>query len=130
MHRSILVAAFLSFATSLPVARALPATNSTLHKRASGVSWNPWDAAYQTFDYVVVGGGLTGITVAARLAENPSTTVLVLEAGGDNRFDDRVQDIYTYAQAFGTELDWQLPTDHGRQMVALVLSQKSVGERC
>ena len=121
MHRTILVATFLSFATSLPVARALP-TIPTLVKRASGVSWNPWDAAYQTFDYVVVGGGLTGITVAARLAENPSTTVLVLEAGGDNRWDDRVQDIYAYTQAFGTELDWQLPTDYGKQMVASVVS--------
>ncbi|KAH7381520.1 oxidoreductase [Pyrenochaeta sp. MPI-SDFR-AT-0127] len=37
--------------------------------------------ANKTFDYVIVGGGLTGLTVAARLAENPAITVAVLEAG-------------------------------------------------
>jgi len=116
MRRTIFFGTFLSVASTLSV-RAAP-TNSTLHKRANGVTSNPSDAASQTFDYVVVGGGLTGITVAARLAENPSTTVLIIEAGGDNRFDDRVQDVYTYTQAFGTELDWQFPTDWGKMMVA------------
>lgn len=120
MRRTILVTTLISLTSILSV-NAVPSTNSTLHKRASGVSWNPWDAAYQTFDYVVVGGGLTGITVAARLAENPSTTVLVIEAGADDRFDQRVYDIYAYTQAFGTSLDWQFPTDYGKMMVALVV---------
>jgi len=91
-------------------------TSEPLVKRANGVSWNPSDAAFQTFDYVVVGGGLTGITVAARLAENPSVSVLVIEAGQDNRGDQRVQNIYTYGQAFGSELDWAWPMDHGRRI--------------
>ena len=120
MHRTIVIATCVFFATSLPVTRALT-TKSTLLKRASGVSRTPTDAADQTFDYVVVGGGLTGITVASRLTENPSTTVLVLEAGEDNRLDKRVQDIYTYMQAFNTELDWQFLTDYGKQMVASVV---------
>ena len=36
----------------------------------------------QTFDYVVVGGGTAGLTIASRLAENPSLSVAVIEAGG------------------------------------------------
>ncbi|KAI9785088.1 MAG: hypothetical protein M1816_000499, partial [Peltula sp. TS41687] len=36
----------------------------------------------QSFDYVVVGGGTAGLTIAARLAEDPSTSVAVIEAGG------------------------------------------------
>ncbi|KAL8840971.1 MAG: hypothetical protein Q9176_003543 [Flavoplaca citrina] len=35
-----------------------------------------------TFDYVVVGGGTAGITIASRLAADPSITVAVIEAGG------------------------------------------------
>jgi len=50
----------------------LVAPTNTSEPLAHGVSRNPLDATSQTFDYVIVGGGLTGITVAARLAENPS----------------------------------------------------------
>lgn len=35
-----------------------------------------------SYDYVVVGGGTAGLTVADRLTEDPGTNVLVLEAGG------------------------------------------------
>ena len=35
----------------------------------------------QTFDYIVVGGGTAGLAIAARLAEDPSKQVAVVEAG-------------------------------------------------
>lgn len=38
--------------------------------------------ANATFDYVVVGGGTAGLTIAARLAAEPSVRVAVVEAGG------------------------------------------------
>ena len=37
-----------------------------------------------TFDFVVVGGGSGGCTVAGRLSEDPDTSVALLDAGGKN----------------------------------------------
>ena len=38
--------------------------------------------ANATFDYVIVGGGTAGLTLATRLAQNASNSVAVVEAGG------------------------------------------------
>ena len=81
---------------------------------AGGVTNDSSVANSQTFDYVVVGAGLTGTAVAARLAEDPSLTVLVIEAGGDDRANPEVYDIYEYKVAFQGPLDWAWGTDQGK----------------
>lgn len=51
---------------------------------------NPDSTAFlesEKFDYIVVGGGTSGLVVATRLTEDPNVKVLVLEAGS-NRLDD------------------------------------------
>lgn len=41
---------------------------------------HPKDAP-KNFDFIVLGGGAGGCTVAGRLAENPNVSVLLVEAG-------------------------------------------------
>lgn len=40
---------------------------------------------FGAYDYVIVGAGSAGCVMAARLGEDPSTRILVLEAGGSDR---------------------------------------------
>ena len=47
----------------------------------SAVTTNVQDVFSQTWDYIILGGGLTGLTVANRLSENSTVKVLVVEAG-------------------------------------------------
>lgn len=58
------------------------------------------------FDYIIAGGGLTGLTAASRISEDLSVSVLVVEAGYDRHHDPRVYDVRAYGEAFNTELDY------------------------
>ncbi|KAI0353229.1 alcohol oxidase [Trametes cingulata] len=95
-------------------ASAVPHAHAQKRAASSGITSDPSSANGKTYDYIVVGGGLTGTTVAARLAENPSMTVLMIEAGGDDRTNSQVYDIYEYSAAFGGPLDWAWPADRGK----------------
>ncbi|MGC4251725.1 MAG: GMC family oxidoreductase N-terminal domain-containing protein, partial [Sphingobium sp.] len=57
------------------------------------------------YDVVVVGGGTAGCIVAARLSEDPSCRVLLLEAGGSDQRPE-VQTPEAWATTLGTELDY------------------------
>ncbi|WP_425840015.1 GMC family oxidoreductase [Streptomyces fractus] len=63
----------------------------------------------RTFDYVVVGGGTAGCVVATRLSEEPDVSVLLLEAGGDERRPD-VENPGAWSNLLGTEADWNYET--------------------
>ncbi|KAI0067077.1 GMC oxidoreductase [Artomyces pyxidatus] len=65
----------------------------------------------KTFDYVIVGGGTAGLTLASRLSEDPSKSVLVLEAGAAHFNDPSILLPASYAKNFGNpEYDWAFTT--------------------
>jgi choline dehydrogenase len=63
----------------------------------------------ETFDYVVVGGGTAGCVVATRLSEDPAVSVLLLEAGGDERRPD-VETPERWLDLMGSDVDWAYET--------------------
>ncbi|KAK4864724.1 hypothetical protein LT330_001347 [Penicillium expansum] len=70
----------------------------------------------QTFDYLVIGGGTAGLTIATRLAEQGVGSVAVIEAGGFYELNNGNLSQIPAQDAFyvGTDLDdWQPGIDWG-----------------
>ena len=65
-----------------------------------------------TYEYVICGGGTAGLTLAARLSENPKVSVAVIEAGTDRTTDPLVT---TWGLASGMlgnpDYDWIYRTE-------------------
>lgn len=64
-----------------------------------------------TYEYVIVGGGLSGCVLASRLREySPTgTSILLIEAGQDTR--KRTDVLEPQTLNLGGELDWQYATE-------------------
>lgn len=63
--------------------------------------------ASMSFDYLIAGGGTAGLTMAARLIENPSVQVGVIEAGASHIDDPKILTPANIVQLLGTpEYDW------------------------
>ncbi|KAJ6559281.1 hypothetical protein B0H10DRAFT_2240528 [Mycena sp. CBHHK59/15] len=54
------------------------------------------------------------MTVAGRLSENPDITVLLIEAGQDDRTNPEIYDLYEYSQAFNGPMDWAWTAEQGK----------------
>jgi choline dehydrogenase len=57
------------------------------------------------YDYVIVGAGSAGCVLAARLSEDPDTSVLLLEAGPPDT-NENIHVPLGYLQLARTEIDW------------------------
>jgi len=64
-------------------------------------------ASLLSFDYIIIGGGTAGLTVANRLTELSNITVAVIEAGGEVYNNTNVTNVNGFTTALGTPIDWQ-----------------------
>jgi len=62
--------------------------------------------AVDEFDYAVVGGGTAGAVVAARLSEDPSRQVCLIEAGPSDLAYDEVLKLRRWLELLGGPLDY------------------------
>ncbi|KAI1847903.1 hypothetical protein JX266_006016 [Neoarthrinium moseri] len=60
----------------------------------------------ESYDYIIAGGGTSGLVVANRLSADPSIRVLVIEAGRDERTNPNVTSVSGFLSAFNTSIDW------------------------
>ncbi len=72
---SIILVSLTVLASLVHTGLAIPAAagSATILSRADDIK--------ESYDYVIVGGGTSGLTVADRLTEDGKTTVLVIEYG-------------------------------------------------
>jgi len=64
-----------------------------------------------SFDYVIVGGGSSGAALAARLSEDPTVTVGLLEAGPSDREEPVVLQLERWMELLESGFDWDYPIE-------------------
>lgn len=64
-----------------------------------------------SYDYIVVGGGTAGAVIASRLADDPSVSVCLIEAGPSDEGEARVLELPRWPEMLQSEYDWDYPTE-------------------
>jgi len=62
------------------------------------------------YDFIIIGGGTSGLVVATRLSEDPSVRVLIIEAGENHLGDPRIHIPALWTSLLGSEFDWNFST--------------------
>ncbi len=118
------------FMAGLPAALAVGASagvGSPL--RAFAKTTAEVDAVDKSYDYIIVGAGSAGCVIANRLSEDPSLSILVIEAGGPDTMPE-IHDPRAWPFLQGTSVDWgysTMPQTHVDNRVLPYARGKVVG---
>lgn len=80
--------------------------SNTHHRSADGQ-----EPRASEFDHIVVGGGSGGAVVAARLSEDPTVRVALVEAGPDDRDIPEVLQLDRWMELLESGYDWDYPVE-------------------
>ncbi|ERF75652.1 hypothetical protein EPUS_08805 [Endocarpon pusillum Z07020] len=70
----------------------------------------PQTPATATYDYVVVGCGIAGLVTSMRLSEDENVSVVCLEAGPFDHYEDSIQIPQFIGRDIGSIYDWNITT--------------------
>lgn len=84
--------------------------HSSLSRMILGYLFTSYYTTVLAYDFVIIGGGTSGLVIANRLSEIPNITVAVIEAGFSVLNNINVSRVDAFTLALNTPIDWQYET--------------------
>ena len=101
---------FLKLAAAAGIGSAVAAVLGDQVLAAPGALLQGRRSIEASYDYIVVGAGSAGCTLAARLSEDPARRVLLIEAGGADISRPALESPVLWPSTFRTDVDWAYRT--------------------